>query len=62
MNSAFVCIGDAKERFLSLVQNRPEIMENVPMKYIASYIGVTPQYLCKMKRQFRQTLMLQSEK
>ncbi len=50
--------GDAKERFLSLVQNRPEIMENVPMKYIASYIGVTPQYLCKMKRQFRQNISI----
>jgi CRP-like cAMP-binding protein len=44
--------GDAKERFESLIKNRPEIMERVPMKYIASYIGVTPQYLCRMKRQF----------
>lgn len=44
--------GDAKERFESLIRNRPEIMENVPSKYIASYVGVTPQYLCRMKRYF----------
>lgn len=46
--------GDAKERFEALIKNRPEIMEQVPMKYIAAYIGVTPQYLCKMKRLFMQ--------
>ena len=44
--------GDAKERFEALIRNRPEIMEKVPMKHIAAYIGVTPQYLCKMKRLF----------
>jgi CRP-like cAMP-binding protein len=43
--------GDAKERFESLVKNRPEIMENVPMKYIAAYIGVTPQYLSNLKQE-----------
>ena len=45
--------GDAKERFRSLMENRPEIVETVPVKYIAAYIGVTPQYLCKMKRIFK---------
>jgi CRP-like cAMP-binding protein len=44
--------GDAKERFESLLRNRPEIMEKVPMKIIASYIGITPQYLSLLKRQF----------
>ncbi len=44
--------GTAIERFEALIKNRPEIMEKVPGKYIAAYIGVTPQYLCKMKRLF----------
>ncbi len=44
--------GDAKERFEALIKNRPEIIEKVSMKIIASYIGVTPQYLSKLKRQF----------
>jgi CRP-like cAMP-binding protein len=49
--------GDAKERFEALIKNRPEIVEKVPMKYISSYIGVTPQYLCKLKR-----IMMHEEK
>ena len=44
--------GDAKERFESLMNNRPEILENVSSKIIASYIGITPQYLSKLKRLF----------
>lgn len=42
--------GDAKERFESLIKNRPEILEKVSAKIIASYIGITPQYLSKLKR------------
>lgn len=44
--------GDASERFEALIVNRPEIIENVSSRIIASYIGVTPQYLCKLKRDF----------
>jgi CRP-like cAMP-binding protein len=44
--------GDARERFESLLRNRPEIIEKVPAKIIASYIGITPQYLSKLKRDF----------
>ncbi len=43
--------GDAKERFESLLKNRPEIIEKVSAKIIASYIGITPQYFSKLKRQ-----------
>lgn len=41
--------GDARERFEALIKNRPEIIEKVQMKIIASYIGVTPQYLSTIK-------------
>jgi CRP-like cAMP-binding protein len=43
--------GLAKERFISLLQNRPEIIARVPMKTIASYLGVTPEYLYRLKKQ-----------
>ena len=33
--------GDARERFRSLIQNRPEILEKVPLNAIASYLGIT---------------------
>lgn len=43
--------GTAKERFCSLLKNRPEIVERVPLKIIASYIGITPPSLSRLKRQ-----------
>lgn len=45
--------GSAKERFEALIKNRPEIMENVPLGIIASYIGITPSSLSRLKRQFK---------
>lgn len=45
--------GDAKERFESLLKNRPEIIDNVSLKIIASYIGITPEYLSKLKREHK---------
>lgn len=45
----FVVNGLAKERFRSLVRNRPEIIRGVSQKIIASYLGVTPNYLSKLK-------------
>lgn len=42
--------GNAKERFNAMIKNRPEIMRHVQQKIIASYLGITPQYLCRLKR------------
>ncbi len=42
--------GTAKERYLSLIEKRPEIMERVPLKTIASYLGVTPVHLSRLKK------------
>ncbi|MDR2890444.1 MAG: cyclic nucleotide-binding domain-containing protein [Alistipes sp.] len=44
--------GDAKERFESLIENRPEIIANVSARVIASYIGITESYLSTLKKQF----------
>jgi CRP-like cAMP-binding protein len=44
--------GNAKERFESLIKNRQELLDNVSSKVIASYIGVTPEYLCRMKKRY----------
>lgn len=42
--------GNAKDRFYAMLKNRPEIMKRVQQKIIASYLGVTPQYLCRLKK------------
>jgi CRP-like cAMP-binding protein len=44
--------GLAKERCLALLKNRPEIIADVPLNIIASYLGVTPPYLSKLRRDF----------
>lgn len=41
----------AKERYLRLFSEQPKLLQLVPLKYIASYIGVTPQGLSRIRRQ-----------
>ena len=40
----------AEERYLDLFQQRPRLIQEVPLKYIASYIGVTPQALSRIRK------------
>lgn len=42
---------NAKERYLRLFSEQPDILKFIPMKYIASYIGITPQALSRIRRQ-----------
>lgn len=44
--------GTAAERYRKMMTDRPSIIENVSQKIIASYLGVTPEYLSKLKREF----------
>jgi CRP-like cAMP-binding protein len=39
----------AEERYLKLFSEEPELIHKVPLKYIASYIGVTPQALSRIR-------------
>lgn len=39
----------AEERFEKFCKKYPEIINKVPQKHIASYIGVTPEFFSKMK-------------
>lgn len=41
--------GTAVQRVLSMWNERPEIIRNVPQKIIASYLGITPEYLSQIK-------------
>lgn len=41
----------AKERYGNLFEERPEIIKHIPLKYIASYIGITPQALSRIRRE-----------
>jgi CRP-like cAMP-binding protein len=39
----------AEERYYSLFKNQPQLIQEIPLKYIASYIGITPQGLSRIR-------------
>ncbi|MBV8254110.1 MAG: Crp/Fnr family transcriptional regulator [Chitinophaga sp.] len=40
----------AEERYLDLFNKAPHLLQQVPLKYLASYIGVTPQALSRIRK------------
>lgn len=40
----------AKARYLNLVQNQPEVIHNVPLKHIATYLGITDTSLSRIRK------------
>lgn len=43
-----------KERYLQLIEDRPYLFNRVPQKEIASYLGITPVSLSRLKRRVAQ--------
>lgn len=41
----------AEERYLKFMKNSPTILKNVPLKYIASYLGMNPGSLSRIRAQ-----------
>ena len=41
----------AKERYLELLKNKPEIVSQIPLKYIATYLGVTKHSLSRIRKE-----------
>lgn len=39
-----------KQRYLDLLKNEPQIIQRVPQHYIASYLGITPVSLSRIRR------------
>lgn len=52
LNNATVHNGTGAERLISLHRHRPEILGKVMQKKLASYLGITPEYLCRVKKRF----------
>jgi len=51
MRSRSLQIDDAKTRYLNIIKNRPEIIQKIPNYLIASFIGVTPESLSRIKNE-----------
>jgi CRP-like cAMP-binding protein len=43
------CSTSAEDRYLSFIKAYPGIFRDVPQKYIASYLGITPEFLSKIR-------------
>ncbi len=43
----------AEQRYLRLFSEQPHLIKNIPLKYIASYIGITPQALSRIRRRIK---------
>jgi len=41
----------AEQRYLKFIKKSPNIVRNVPLKYIASYLGIKPESLSRIRRE-----------
>ncbi len=41
----------AKERYLDLINRSPELLQKIPLKHIASYLGIKPESLSRIRKQ-----------
>ena len=41
---------DAKDRYIQFVKNNPILLEKLPQFHIASYLGITPTQLSRIKK------------
>ncbi|MGD1947548.1 MAG: Crp/Fnr family transcriptional regulator [Croceivirga sp.] len=42
---------DAKDRYLHLMKTQPDIVQNVPLKHIATYLGITDTSLSRIRKE-----------
>lgn len=40
----------AHDKYMKLLKNQPDILQNVPVKYIASFIGIKPESLSRIRK------------
>ncbi|MGV3603057.1 MAG: hypothetical protein ACO1N1_17705 [Dyadobacter fermentans] len=42
--------GQVPQRFLDLSREQPELLQRVPQRYVAQYLGMTPESLSRIKK------------
>lgn len=42
---------DAKQRYLQLIKERPTVVQQIPLKYIASYLGIMDTSLSRIRKE-----------
>lgn len=41
---------DGKQKYLDFMQRYPQVIQRVPQHYIASFLGITPEFLSKVRK------------
>jgi CRP-like cAMP-binding protein len=44
---------DAKQLYLKLLEEKPQILESIPLNHIASYLNITPVQLSRIRRDLK---------
>lgn len=50
-HSISVIADQAKDRYLNLMKEKPSIVQNVPLKHIATYLGITDTSLSRIRKE-----------
>jgi CRP-like cAMP-binding protein len=45
----------ADERYQDLIKLQPDLVNNIPQKYLSSYLGITPETLSRLRNKARQS-------
>lgn len=56
-----ILAGDASERYDALVRRRPELIQQVPIKALASYLGIAETSLSRLRNPKRRTAKKESK-
>lgn len=50
-HSISVIADQAKDRYLNLIKEKPSVVQNVPLKHIATYLGITDTSLSRIRKE-----------
>ncbi len=50
-HSVSIIADPAKDRYLNLLKSKPDILQNVPLKQIATYLGITDTSLSRIRKE-----------
>ncbi|WP_034059690.1 Crp/Fnr family transcriptional regulator [Lacinutrix jangbogonensis] len=48
-------LNSPEERYINLIKDRPKVMQSMPQYMIASYLGITPEALSRIRRRLGKT-------
>jgi hypothetical protein len=46
-----IIVDPARDRYLNLIKDKPDIIQNVPLKQIATYLGITDTSLSRIRKE-----------